>query len=115
MEDAMADLGIYDPNEDMSAWTFDAVYTNSQWQELNTTLLEEAHTFTGPPPSVTFPGDGWAHSCEAYFRRFWADDVLQRIVDETNRFVPLSFCQRLLIIANALKVTCSCFVVLPTT
>jgi hypothetical protein len=31
MEDTMVDLGIYNPDGDTSAWTFDEVYADSQW------------------------------------------------------------------------------------
>jgi hypothetical protein len=76
MEDAMAELGIYDPKEDTSSWTFEEVYADTQWQESNTTLAGEDDTFIGLLPGVTHPGDGRAHSCEVYFHRFWSDKVL---------------------------------------
>jgi hypothetical protein len=85
MDDAMAELGIYDPDEDLTTKTFEELYGDSQWQEPNMTLLDADHTFTGPQPGVTCPSNGRAHSCEAYFRHFWPDAVLERIVDETNQ------------------------------
>jgi hypothetical protein len=48
------------------------------------TLSGGPHDFTGPPPGNKFPLTGRADDCEEYFRRFWGDDVLERIVNETN-------------------------------
>jgi hypothetical protein len=91
MGDAMAELGIYDSEEDLTSKTFEELYDNMQWQESNMYSLDGDHSFSGPQPGVTCSGNGRAHSCEAYFRRFWPDSVLERIVEETNWFSPQLF------------------------
>jgi hypothetical protein len=83
--DPIAELGLYDANEDISDWPFADLYDDSQWQEHNLKLRNTPHCFTGPVPGVKVSGDPVREPCVAYFLRFWADDVLQRIVDETNR------------------------------
>lgn len=86
MEDPMAELGIYNDEEDTSNWTFEEVYDDSQWQEQQMTLLGGPRRFTGPLPGSIHRGDARRGTdCRQYFDRFWSDEVLQRIVDETNR------------------------------
>jgi hypothetical protein len=75
IEDPIAELGLYDRDEDLSGWTFKHLYDDSQWQERDLTLWSTLHRFTGP---VCEP-------CLAYFLRFWPEDVLDRIVMENNR------------------------------
>lgn len=86
IENSMAELGIYDDKEDTSKWTFEEVYNDSQWQEQQMTLLGGARHFTGPLPGSIYRGDArQGTNCRQYFDRFWSDEVLQRVVDETNR------------------------------
>jgi hypothetical protein len=81
----MAELGIYDSNEDVSGWTFDRWNVDGQWQEPELTLSGGPRDFTGPLPGNKYPLSGQSRDCESYFRRFWADNVLERVVRETNR------------------------------
>jgi hypothetical protein len=84
MGDAMAELGIYNPNEDTSDWNFKKLCDDSQWQEPELTLLGRRR-FTGPLPGPTRPLAGNPSSAIDYFQRFWPNDVLDRIIEETNR------------------------------
>jgi hypothetical protein len=84
-EDPIAELGLYDENEDLRGWSFKELYDDSQWQEHNLTLKNTPHRFTGPVPGVCISGDPVREPCLAYFLRFWPDGVLQCIADETNK------------------------------
>jgi hypothetical protein len=85
-EDPLAELGMYDPDEDLRGWTFRETFDDTQWQEAKLTLLGLPRRFTGPLPGATNPGNARQSSnCQQYFRRFWPDTVLSRIVEETNR------------------------------
>jgi hypothetical protein len=87
VEDPMAELGIYNPEEDLGRWTFRQQFDDSQWQEQQLTLVGGPRRCTGPLPGSTNPGNARQSSnCQQYFSRFWADDVLSRIVEETNRY-----------------------------
>ena len=85
MGDPMAELGFYDANEDLSGWSFKELYDDSQWQEYELTLLGGPQRFRGPFLGMINPRDGCRRSCLKYFRRFWPNNVLDRIVTVTNR------------------------------
>jgi hypothetical protein len=81
----MAELGMYDANEDVSGWAFDHRYEDGQWQEPQLILSGGPWHFTGPPAGNKYPQSGQSRDCERYFRRFWEDEALERVVQETNR------------------------------
>jgi hypothetical protein len=83
--DPLAELGIYDDDEDTTSWTFDQIYGDAQWQEQQLSLVGAPRTFSGPTLGIIQQGLGHRDPCESYFLRFWTDDVLARIVHETNR------------------------------
>jgi hypothetical protein len=55
MENPQEELGIYAADEDLSGWTFDEIFADSQWQETNLTLSHETDNFSGPQPGPTMP------------------------------------------------------------
>jgi hypothetical protein len=85
-EDIPTELGMYDPDEDFSSWAFKRRYEDSQWQEEDITLRGQDRGFTWPLPGPLDPRSGHGSSCLLYFRRFWPDLVLDRIVVEKNRY-----------------------------
>jgi hypothetical protein len=85
VEDVIAELGMYDADEDLSGWTFERLYHDWQWQEPDLTLEPESQPFTGPLSGAVNRGDGRGYSCDTYFKRLWPDEVLDRIIAETNR------------------------------
>lgn len=86
VEEPMKELGIYEYHEDVSGWCFDKLFADDQWQDQATLFLHDTSIFTGPLPGPTSEP---AEDAEEYFRRYWPDGVLQRIVAETNRLVFL--------------------------
>ena len=52
-EDPLAELNIYNADEDVSSWGFDRLYNDSQWQQSNLTLLGSSKKFTSPLPGPT--------------------------------------------------------------
>jgi hypothetical protein len=83
IENAVQELGLYDPEEDLLGWSFDEIFADNQWHEPNLTLSDDTHNFFGPQPSPTMPT---AQTPLQYFLRFWPNAVLDRIVLETNRY-----------------------------
>jgi hypothetical protein len=49
MEDPMAELGIYNPEEDLQGWSFKQLFDDNQWQDQHLTLLGGPRHFTRPP------------------------------------------------------------------
>jgi hypothetical protein len=88
MENPQEELGMYDPDKDLSSWTFDQLFADSQWHETDLFLQQDTENFSGPQPGPTLPR---ASSPLEYFRRFWPDDVLDRITLETNRWASNAF------------------------
>jgi hypothetical protein len=58
VEDVIDELGMYDADEDLSGWTFERLYHDSQWQEPDLTLEVEPQPFTDPLLGVVNRGDG---------------------------------------------------------
>lgn len=82
MEDPLRELGLYNYDEDVSNWPFERVFADDQWQDQSITLVQNTNNFSGPEPGPTSPV---ASHPSHYFLRFWPPEILQRIVDETNR------------------------------
>lgn len=82
-ENPLDELGIYDSEEDRSGWPFERLYADSEWQETNMKLKQDTNNFSGPQPGPIAPPSATE---EGYFRRFWTDEILDKIVKETNRF-----------------------------
>jgi hypothetical protein len=57
MEDSMAELGMYNPEEDLGGWTFRKVFDDTQWQEEHLTLVGGPRRLKGPLPRPTHPGN----------------------------------------------------------
>jgi hypothetical protein len=71
VEDSMAELGIYNEEEDLQGWSFGQLFEDSQWQEQQLTFLGGARRFTGLLPGATNPGNARQSSnCQQYFGRF---------------------------------------------
>jgi len=89
MEDPLRELGLYDFGEDVSSWPFEQVFADDQWQGQDITLEQNTDNFSGPVPGPTSAVG--SHPTE-YFMRYWPPHILQRVVDETNRFDFSPFC-----------------------
>lgn len=85
VENPLAELGLYNAEEDLSSWSFEERFSDDQWQEPNLRLTDDPRHFTGPLPGPKFPGSGHLDDCKEYFLRFWPPEVTFRIVRETNR------------------------------
>jgi hypothetical protein len=88
-EDVLQELGYYDKSEDLSQWSFERRFADDQWKESNLTLLGSRNNFMGPTPGQTAIHDGLPFPEVEYFLKFWPPHVLQRIVEETNRYLSL--------------------------
>jgi len=81
-EDPLKELGLYQYGEDVSTWPFDRLFADDQWQDQAITLVNNTHNFSGPIPG---PTSAVANHLIEYFMRYWPAEVLQRVLDETNR------------------------------
>lgn len=82
-EDPMKELGLYSYDKDVSRWPFDRVFADDQWQDQSITLVNNTTNFIGPQPG---PTSAMASRPTEYFMLYWPPHILQRVVDETNRY-----------------------------